>query len=130
MASSSARSSVSDYAHDSFAAGHHQIEESFSIDMLLSRVEEVQRSEKLATLQTLTRRNALLQQVMLEYQQQWCCALKLLEETHHARLSVQKAMERCADESAAAEKAWLAYWGIGKVHSKSPAGGCSFATWI
>jgi hypothetical protein len=43
---------------------------------------------------------------------------------------MQRAMERCVNESAAAEKAWLAYWGIRKEHVKNPPGSSSFTTWI
>jgi hypothetical protein len=129
MASHSRRDSASTYEHNSFAASDPQMED-FSIDLLLSRVEELQRSEKLATLQKLTHRNALLRDVIIEYQQQWCCALNLLEKTQEARLSIHRAIEHCVSESAAAEKIWLAYWGIRKEHVKNPPGSSSFATWI
>jgi hypothetical protein len=72
-------------------------------------VEELQRSQKLATLQKLDRKKVLLQYLIIEHQQQWCCALNLLEKTQEAKPSMQRAMEHCVNESAAAEKTWLAY---------------------
>jgi hypothetical protein len=130
MASELSPDSSSYYGQGSFSTVDLQSEEPFSIDLLLSRVEELQRSEKLETLQKLTHRNALLQQVVIDYQQQWCCTLALLEKTHEARLSVQKAMERCVNESAAAERTWLAYWGIKKEHCKEQNDGTRYAGWI
>jgi hypothetical protein len=119
MASHSTSDSASDYGRNLFTVSDYQSEEPFSIDLLLSRVEELQRSEKLVALQELTRKNVLLQQLVIDYQQQWCCALNLFEKTHEARLSVQKAMEHCVNESAAAERTWLAYWGIKKEHIRN-----------
>jgi hypothetical protein len=109
MASNSACNSVSDY---SVTECDYQAGEPFSIDLLLSRVEELQRSEKLVALQKLTQKNALLQALIIEHQQQWCCTLNLLEKTHAAQLRVQQAVAQCVDKSAAAEQTWLGYWGL------------------
>jgi hypothetical protein len=143
-----ASDSASDYEQDSLAVPDHQSEEPFSIDLLLRRLEqvqhnedpltlanriraeEVQRSEELAVLQKLTRRSVLLQQLIIDYQQQWCCMLNLLEKTNEAQKSVQKAVEHCVNQNAAAERAWLAYWGIKKAHMKNPAASYSSPGWI
>jgi hypothetical protein len=130
MASGLNTDSTSYCGQGSFSTVDLQSEEPFSIDLLLSRVEELQRSEKLETLQKLTHRNALLQQVVIDYQQQWCYTLALLEKTHEGRQSVLKAMEQCVNESAAAERTWLAYWGIRKEHHKEQNDGSRHAGWI
>jgi hypothetical protein len=70
----------------------------------LNRVEELQRNEKLVTLQKLTHENALLQELGIEHQQQWCCTLNLLEKTYEAQLRVQQAVAQCVNKSAAAER--------------------------
>jgi hypothetical protein len=148
MASDSASDYEQDTEQDSSAVNNPQHEEPFSIDVLLrrleevqrnedpvalanrTRAEEVQRSEELAVLQKLTRRSVLLQQLIIDYQQQWCCMLNLLEKTNEAQKSVQKAVEHCVNQSAAAERAWLAYWGIKKEHMESPMNSYSSPGWI
>jgi hypothetical protein len=65
-------------------------------------VEELQRDEKLVTLQKLTHKNALLQDLVVEHQQQWCCTINLLEKTYEAQLRVQQAVAQCVNKSAAA----------------------------
>jgi hypothetical protein len=144
LVSDSASDSASDYGQDSFSAS----EEPFSVDLLLSRLEqvqrnedpvarssptraqEVQRSEDLVALQKLTRRSLLLQQLIIDYQQQWCCMLNLLEKSDEARVSMQRAVEHCVSKSAAAERAWLGYWGIKKEHTNTATDNCSTPGWI
>jgi hypothetical protein len=130
MTSKLSPDSISGYGQESFSVHDFQADEPFSIDLLLGRVEELQRSEKLEDLQKLTRRNMLLQQMVIGYQQQWCSALTLLEKTHEASVSMKKAIEQCVNESAAAERSWLAYWGIKKEHPRKQECSPSYAGWI
>jgi hypothetical protein len=130
MTSNLTPDSASEYGHDWFAVNDLETEETFSIDLLLTRVEELQRSEKLESLQKLSRRNTHLQQIVIEYQSQWCCALNLLEKTYEARLSIQNTIEKCVNESAVAERIWLAHWGIKKEHPNNQKEVPSYAGWI
>jgi hypothetical protein len=130
MTSNLTPDSASEYGHDCFAVNDLETEETFSIDLLLTRVEELQRSEKLESLQKLSRRNTHLQQIVIEYQSQWCCALNLLEKTYEARLSIQNTIDKCVNESAVAERIWLAHWGIKKEHPKNQKELPSYAGWI
>jgi hypothetical protein len=148
MASDLVSDSASDYRQDSFSASDYQSEEPFSVDLLLSRLEEVQRnedqvarpsltrarelrrSEELVALQKLTRRSVLLQQLIIDYQQQWCCMLNLREKSNEARVSIQRAVEDCVNKSAAAERTWLGYWGIKKEHINTATESCSTPGWI
>ncbi|KAF2818272.1 hypothetical protein CC86DRAFT_309560 [Ophiobolus disseminans] len=84
----------------------------FSLDLLIHRVEELQRIDQLETLQNLTRQNSLLQDVVKEYQRRWCCTISLLEKTLEAVFSLQKAIKHFEIEREAAERVWLASWGI------------------
>jgi hypothetical protein len=104
------------------------LEDVFSIELLINRVEEVQRRDQLEVIQRLTLDNSLLQQLVINYQKQWCWTLDLLEKTQEAVLLMQKALERCIEADIAAEKDWLAFWGIGKEHTKRS--GYSPAGWI
>lgn len=83
-------------------------EDVFSLDLLITRVEELQRLDQLEIIQELTLDNSLLQQVIVEYQRQWCCTIALLEKIQEAALELQKAVENCSAEYGAAERAWLA----------------------
>jgi hypothetical protein len=130
MASDPARNSVSDYEPDSLTECDYQSGEPFSIDLLLSRVEELQRSEKLVALQKLTQKNALLQELVIEHQQQWCCTLNLLEKTHEAQFRVQQAVAQCVNKSAAAERTWLGYWGQKKQQVRGNKECATSAGWI
>ncbi|KAF3025165.1 hypothetical protein E8E12_000322, partial [Didymella heteroderae] len=80
-------------------------EEIFSLDLLIDRVEELQRIDQLEAIQKLTNKNSLLQQVAMEYQRQWCCTIELLEKTQEAVLVLQRAVEHFSAESEAAERA-------------------------
>ncbi len=103
-------------------------EETFSLDLLINRVEELQRIDKLEAIQKLTHENSLLQQVAVEYQRQWCCTIDLLEKTQEAVLVLQRAVEYFSAENEAAERAWLAAWGIER--SEVDLRTCNLAGWI
>ena len=103
-------------------------EETFSLDLLIDRVEELQRIDKLEAVQKLTRKNSLLQQVAVEYQRQWCCTIDLLEKTQEAILVLQRAVEHFSAENEAAERAWLASWGIERPEVDLRT--CNSAGWI
>jgi hypothetical protein len=87
-------------------------DETFSVDLLIDRVEELQRIDQLETIQELMRKNSLLQQVAIEYQRQWCCTIDLLDKAQEAVLVLQRTVEHFSTENEAAERAWLAAWGI------------------
>ncbi|KAF3049107.1 hypothetical protein E8E11_008469 [Didymella keratinophila] len=87
-------------------------EEIFALDLLIDPVEELQRIDQLETIQELTRKNSLLQQVTVEYQRQWCCTIDLLDKAQEAVLVLQRTVEHFSAENEAAERAWLASWGI------------------
>jgi hypothetical protein len=100
----------------------------FSIESLINRVDEIQRREQLETIQQLTLDNTLLQQLIINYQDQWCCTIDLLERSQEAVLLLQKAIEHSIQENVIAEKQWLSFWGIEKENAKNP--GYSPAGWI
>ncbi|PSN58741.1 hypothetical protein BS50DRAFT_580495 [Corynespora cassiicola Philippines] len=113
-----ASNSSSDYEHDPAAAEEPTLEEVFSIESLIDRVEEMQRRDQLDTLHKLTLDNSLLQQLILDYQQHWCWTIHLLETTHEAARSLQKALGHCFKEDVAAERRWLEFWGVTREHEK------------
>ncbi|KAH7111850.1 hypothetical protein B0J11DRAFT_512092 [Dendryphion nanum] len=88
--------------------------EHFSIECLIKRVDEYQRRDHMETIERLTTENSLLQHVIVKYQKNWCWTIEILEKTHQAVLTLQKALEYCIDEDIAAERQWLAFWGIKK----------------
>ncbi|KAH7108758.1 hypothetical protein B0J11DRAFT_449477 [Dendryphion nanum] len=98
----------------------------FSVGSLIKRVDEYQRRDHMETIETLTTDNSLLQHVIVKYQKNWCLTIEILEKTHQAVLTLQKALEHCIDEDIAAERQWLAFWGIKKEcttrQNYSPAG--------
>jgi hypothetical protein len=98
----------------------------FSIESLINRVDEVQRREQLETIQQITLDNSLLQQLIINYQDQWCCTVDLLEKSQEAALVLQKAIKHSIQEDVIAEKQWLSFWGIEREDTKhsgySPAG--------
>ena len=98
----------------------------FSLDLLISRVEEMQRRGQLELLQKLSIDNSRLQHLVVAYQRQWCDTVELLEKTQEAVLLLQRALERCFGESMVAERHRLAFWGVeqgdGKACSYRPAG--------
>lgn len=105
-----------------------QYDDFFSLDLLISRVEQIQRREQLERIRILTRDNALLQQLAANYQRQWIRTLLLLEKTQTAIVSLREALEHCYSENVAAEQAWLALWGIRTEATGS--GAYSLAGWI
>ena len=100
--------------------------EDFSMESLLQRVGEFQKREQLETLRRLTMENSLLQKHIACYQESWCATLDLLQETYEAVLLMQHAFQRCSCEETAAERDWLAFWGIpsesGQTSGYRPAG--------
>lgn len=87
-------------------------EEPFSLDVLINRIEELQRSDQLLTIERLTRKNHLLQRVAVQCQKHSCSTSELLEHTQHAVIELQIAVDRFCHENEAAERVWLATWGI------------------
>jgi hypothetical protein len=118
----------SNYGKGSLNTEDPILETAFSIELLISRVEDVQRREQLEAIQKLTLDNSLLQQLVIQYQEQWCWTIDLLEKTHEAVLLMQKALEHCIEEDIAAEQDWLTFWGIGVQGTKRS--GYSPAGWI
>ena len=102
--------------------------ETFSIDCLLQSVEEFQRRDQLETIQRLTYDNSLLQYLVVEYQKKWCRTIDLLEKAQEAVLLLQRMLEHCIREDVAAEREWLAFWGIKKEGTQRP--NYSPAGWI
>jgi hypothetical protein len=99
--------------------------EADSLDLLTQRVEEFQRMHQLETIERLTTENTKMQNAIVKYQKLWCSTIELLGEAYQALQSLQRAFENCVDEDIAAEKEWLAFWGIKKEHHGrrySPAG--------
>jgi hypothetical protein len=100
--------------------------EPVSLDVLTQRVEEFQRMHQLETIERLTTENTKMQNAIVKYQKLWCSTIELLEEAYQALQTLQRAFEHCIDEDIAAEKDWLAFWGIKKEHQHghrySPAG--------
>jgi hypothetical protein len=88
------------------------MEDFFSLDLLINRVEELQRLDQLEAIQNLTRKNSLLQVIITEYQRQWYCTIDLIEKTQEALFVLQEAYQQFDKERDAAERAWLASWGI------------------
>jgi ABC-type molybdate transport system ATPase subunit len=103
-------------------------EDFFSLDRLISRVEQIREREQLEHIHALALDAALLQQLIATYQRQWRMTLILLEKTQMAVASLRNALEHCCRESVAAERAWLASWGIQK--GSSGPGAYSPAGWV
>lgn len=86
--------------------------EGISIDALLERVEEFHRRQQLETLEKLTRENSLLQQQIVRYQESSSQTINLLQEVHNIVALIQDARGRCRHKELAADRDWLAFWGI------------------
>jgi hypothetical protein len=118
--------SDSDYERETQNTEPSSPMEGFSIESLIKRVDEFQRRDHMETIEKLTIENSLLQHVTVEYQKNWCMTIEVLEKTHQAVLTLQKALENCVNEDIAAERQWLAFWGIKKEcttrQNYSPAG--------
>ena len=78
---------------------------------------------KLIIIERLTNENREMQNAIVKYQKLWCSTIELLEEAYQALQALQRAFQHCIDEDIAAEKDWLAFWGIKKGNQHySPAG--------
>ncbi|KAH6883878.1 hypothetical protein B0T10DRAFT_463242 [Thelonectria olida] len=86
--------------------------EEFSIDSLIHQVQEFERMNQLDTIERLTKENSLLDNLVMAYQKHWSRTMDLLEQTQRALMALQKAFEYCIGEEIAAERDWLAFWGI------------------
>ncbi|KAJ3455241.1 hypothetical protein MRS44_013841 [Fusarium solani] len=86
--------------------------EEFSISSLIHQVEEFERMNQLDTVERLTKENSLLDSLAVAYQQRWLRTMDLLEQAQRALTALQKAFEQCIGEEIAAERDWLAFWGI------------------
>lgn len=87
-------------------------EEIFSVGSLIQRVEEFQTRNQLETLEKLTNEKSLLHRRITFYRESWSRTLELLQKAQEALLSMSTALEKCCQEEKAAEKDWLAFWGI------------------
>jgi hypothetical protein len=99
--------------------------ETDSCYLLAQKVEEFQRMHQLEAIERLTIENTTLQNDIVNYQKLWCSTIELLEVAHQALQSLERAFGDCIDEDIAAEKDWLAFWGIKKEYrcqNYSPAG--------
>lgn len=88
--------------------------EEISISSLITRVEEFQRINQLDTIERLIKENSLLDNLVMAYQTNWSHTMDLLEQTQRALNNLQKAFDYCIGEEIAAERDWLAFWGIQK----------------
>ena len=88
------------------------LNETFSIETLIQRVEEFQKRDQLESLERVTRENFLLQRRLVRYQEYWCSTLDLLQKAHEVVQSMHNALEKYTREEIAAERDWLAFWGI------------------
>ena len=86
--------------------------EILSIGSLIQRVEEFQRRNELDTLEKLTNEKSLLHRRIAYYRESWSRTLELLQKAQEALFSMSTALEKCFQEEKAAEKDWLAFWGI------------------
>ena len=75
-------------------------------------MEEFLKQDQLETLEKLTNENFLLHQLISYYQENWGRTLQLLQKAQEALMSLQTALENCFHEERAAERDWLAFWGI------------------
>ena len=85
-----------------------------TIDSLTRQVEELRIIGQLETINRLDTENALLRQLLAAYRQQWSHVIDFLEKTQQALMILQKALEKCISDEVAAERNWLAYWGVKK----------------
>jgi len=90
-----------------------------SIDSLIREVEEFQTIYQLETIDRLTVENSLLWQ-LIEYHKRSARIMALLERCQKALALLQQALENCTNEKIAAERDWLAFWGVQKDYTKLP----------
>ncbi|KAI3573901.1 hypothetical protein IWW34DRAFT_634373 [Fusarium oxysporum f. sp. albedinis] len=86
--------------------------EEISITSLISRVEEFERMNQLDTIERLIKENSLIDNLVMAYQKHWSRTMDLLEQTQRVLNNLQKAFDYCIGEEIAAERDWLAFWGI------------------
>lgn len=86
--------------------------EDHSIEFLIRCVEDFERTSQLETIDRLTKENSLLQHLVIAYQKHWSHTMDLLEQTQRALMTLQRALEHCMSAEIAAERDWLAFWGI------------------
>jgi hypothetical protein len=96
---------------------HSSVEEpieevTFSIDLLLERVNEFQRRAELDTIESLRKENEQLRERITHLEKIWSLTATLLREPYEAVVILQGTLERSHYEKAAAEQDWLAFWGI------------------
>jgi hypothetical protein len=96
---------------------HSSVEEpieevTFSIDLLLERVNEFQRRAELDTIESLRKENEQLRERITHLEKIWSLIATLLREPYEAVVILQGILERSHYEKAAAEQDWLAFWGI------------------
>jgi len=84
------------------------------IDSLTRQVEEFRIISQLESINRLDAENALLRQLLVAYRKQWSQVIDLLEQTQRALMILQRALEKCISDEVAAERDWLAYWGVKK----------------
>jgi hypothetical protein len=89
-----------------------KVREEFSIDALLEKVKEFHRRQQLDLLERLTMENSLLQKQIVRYQDSSSLTINLLKEAYSVVALMQDALERCRLKELAADKDWLAYWGV------------------
>jgi len=94
--------------------------EDTTIDSLIRRVEEFQVISQLETIDRLTTENFLLHQLIVAYQKRWSRTMDLLERSQYILATLQEALRDCVNEEIAAERDWLAFWGIRKDHVQLP----------
>lgn len=83
-----------------------------SIDNLIRRVESFRAESQLETLERIATENALLQRLIVIYEDNWTRTMHLIEQTQQALANLQSAIEKNIGMEKEAERDWLAYWGI------------------
>jgi hypothetical protein len=94
------------HTQDPPPAGEH------SLEFLIQQVEEFQRTSQLDTIERLTIENSLLHNLLVRYKKSWAQTIDMLEQTQQALRILLLALEHCVSEEIAAERDWLAFWGI------------------
>ncbi|KAI1439509.1 hypothetical protein F5Y02DRAFT_405595 [Annulohypoxylon stygium] len=90
--------------------------DNFSLDILARQIDHYQATGRHhQTIERLTTENILLIRLIVVYQKNQLKLADILEQTQRALATLEKAIQHCADEEVAAEKDWLAFWGIEKV---------------
>jgi hypothetical protein len=89
-----------------------QEREEFSIDSLLEKVEEFQRRQQLETIDRITMENSWLEYHIAQCWESSSRAMNLLPGIYRAIALLQNTLEGCRREDLAADRAWLAFWGI------------------